>query len=209
MNTAVGTEKSTDVGKPEGPLDLAIRALVNKDSTPGMRQEALRQLLLLRDHAQEHDQRLNAREASPEGHDYEALLGLLRGEGLGPSQQLREIDAASEALLTQLDHAGSLEAFQKKAYALRLAVVRALGDGERAAAAEHSLVELCEHESAAVVEAVLEMGRTHGIKQDADSVDGAVEQMARMLCLDLTDQQAASACAMVLDTQRQAARERG
>ncbi len=75
---------------------------------------------------------------------------------------LRLVDAASENLISQLDHSGSLdsERTQRAAYELRLAVVQALGDPDREAAARKTLSEF---------------DAEHGDSDDSDSV-GTVEQ---------------------------------
>lgn len=62
---------------------------------------------------------------------------------------LRCIDAASEALISALDHSGQLDSSNivKAAYELRLSVVRLLGEQERITAATESLRELLKSES--------------------------------------------------------------
>ena len=57
---------------------------------------------------------------------------------------LPNVDLASEALIGILDASGSLEseAVKRAAYQLRLAVVKAIGDHERAKVAKESLDEL-------------------------------------------------------------------
>lgn len=60
------------------------------------------------------------------------------------SPELANIDAAFERLNTILDTTGALDAAatQHAAYALRLAIVQALGDQDRIEPAEASLAEL-------------------------------------------------------------------
>ncbi len=60
------------------------------------------------------------------------------------NRALNRIDGAMEHLLSVLDHSGSLEGenTQRAAYALRLEVVRAIGDQGRIEAAEASLASL-------------------------------------------------------------------
>jgi len=64
-----------------------------------------------------------------------------------PKGAIQAVDLASERLISLLDHSGGLESenIQRAAYELRLATARALGDSDRAAAAQQSLDDLVDH----------------------------------------------------------------
>lgn len=201
----------------EGALDVAVNALALAAQDGGelnlpFYRQGFEALVGLRGKIAAYDAGLAAKEASPDGSDYEALLAIMRGGLGGPDRHLQAVDAASEALLEHLDHSGVLDSVkaQEKAYALRAAVVRVLGDPQRIAAADQSVAELVEADIQAVADDVMERGEKYGFRQDEDSVREAVDESASLLSITLTDAQAALTGERVMAAQRMmASRERG
>lgn len=59
----------------------------------------------------------------------------------------------------------------------------------------------------AVASYLLELGTQHGFQQDMDSIQGAIQEAADRLCLELSEAQFASACDMVLARQADSRQE--
>lgn len=151
-----------------------------------------------------YDATLQGKEVSPSGDDYEALVKMFRDMAPVTDPKIRAVDTAAEELLKVLDHSGVLESasVQRKAYALRSAVVHALGDAGRIAAADQSLEELIAVDVDAVADDVLERGIRYGFRQDADSVREAVRESSELLSIELADAHVARACERILQAQQ-------
>lgn len=148
-DAVAGATLSTPVGQGGGPLDVAIAALTLAAQDGGeldldFYAEGLKALQSLKARIVAYDARLSEKEVPPDGEAYEGLLDLLSLSPGAVDPLLQAVDAASEGLISTLDHAGALDSEHvlKKAYALRSAVVHALGDSERIAAADLSIAEL-------------------------------------------------------------------
>ena len=120
-------------------------------------------------------------------------------------QALLSVDAAAEALISGLDHAGSLESpnIQRFAQELRYAVAVATGDSPRAKVAYAQLLELDivepDDDVQDVVENVLQRAQKYGFQPDENMVRDAVKESANLLNLELTEVHIVQACGRVME----------